>query len=157
MDEIFINKQKTLAVTGHREIPLDLDKERLEKAFNYFIDEKGIDTFLIGMAVGFDSLCFKILEKIRKKKNIKLIACIPCLGQDQKFSIMQKKEYNRMLNSADKKIVLKERYDKYCMLERNAFMVDNASILIACIRKNTGGTAYTVRYAEKKQVPVVRI
>ncbi len=157
MDEIFINKQKTLAVTGHREIPLDLDKERLEKEFNFFIDEKGIDTFLIGMAVGFDSLCFKILEKIRKKKNVKIIACIPCLGQDQKFSNMQKKEYNRMLNSADKKIVLKERYDKYCMLERNAFMVDNAGIILACIRKNTGGTAYTVRYAEKKQVPVVKI
>ena len=66
-------KSKTLAVTGHRSLPSDLNIERLEKGFYYFIDEKGYDTFLVGMAVGFDSLCFKILEKIRKKRKIKII------------------------------------------------------------------------------------
>ena len=67
MREINIEKNKTIAVTGHRTLPNDLDQERLEKGFYYFIDEKGYDNFLIGMAVGFDSLCFSILEKIREK------------------------------------------------------------------------------------------
>lgn len=156
-NNFIINRQSALAITGHREIPADLDLNRLKKAFYYFIDEKGIDTFLIGMAVGFDSLCFNILEKIRKERNIQLIACIPCLNQDRNFSILQKIEYKKMLKSADQRVLLKEKYDKYCMLERNAFMVDNARLVLACIRKNTGGTAYTVRYANKNNVPVIKI
>lgn len=149
-------KSKTLAVTGHRSLPSDLNIERLEKGFYYFIDEKGYDTFLVGMAVGFDSLCFKILEKIRKNRKIKIIACIPCLNQDANFSDEQKKEYKKMVKSADQKIILQEEYDKYCMQKRNEFMVDNASIVFACFRKDYGGTAYTVRYANKKNVPVIK-
>ena len=81
-------KEKTLAVTGHRKIQADLDLEKLEKVFLDQI-ENGIDTFLVGMAIGFDILCFQVLEKIRLTKNIKIIACIPCADQSKKFSFNQ--------------------------------------------------------------------
>ena len=68
---IEIVKNKTIAVTGHRKIQADLDLEKLEKSFLDQI-ENGIDTFLIGMAIGFDILCFQVLEKIRLTKNIKI-------------------------------------------------------------------------------------
>ena len=48
------------------------------------------------MAVGFDTVCFQILEEIRRLLPIKIIACIPCEHQDQKFSFKQQKEYKRM-------------------------------------------------------------
>lgn len=153
--DVVIDREKTACVTGHRSLPSDLDEKVLKEYFIKLIEEKGYDTFLIGMAVGFDTLCFNILEKIRKKKDIKIIACLPCLNQDAYFSPEQKKEYKRMLNSADKKILLQERYDRYCMLKRNEFMVDNSSKVLALKRKDEGGTAYTVRYANKKNVTVV--
>ena len=49
------------------------------------------------MALGFDTVCFQILEEIRKEKDIKIIACVPCSTQAEKFSLEQKKEYDRML------------------------------------------------------------
>ena len=51
-------KEKTLAVTGHRKLSLDLDIYRLEDIFLSQI-EKGIDTFLVGMAVGSTLFVFK--------------------------------------------------------------------------------------------------
>ena len=62
-----------------------------------------------------------------------------------------------MLSLADEKIILQEKYDKYCMINRNKFMVDNCSALVAYLRKNTGGTAYTVNYAHKNSIPVIKI
>lgn len=156
MREIFINKAKTVAVSGHRFLGKDFDKQLLKQVFIYLINN-GYDTFLIGMAVGFDSECFRVLEQLRKEYDIKIIACIPCLNQHKNFSYILKKEYERMVDSADEKIILQENYDKYCMLKRNNFMVDNASALVTYIRKDTGGTVYTVNYAKKKEIPIYRI
>ena len=156
MIEFMINKERAVAVSGHRFLQSDFDLVLLEKVFIELID-KGYDTFLIGMAVGFDTECFRVLEKLREKSNIKIIACIPCLKQALKFSAYQKIEYEHMIKSADQKIVLQTEYDNYCMLRRNDFMVDNASVLVAYLRKNTGGTAYTVRKATEKNLHVIKI
>lgn len=146
----------TIAVTGHRVMERGFDKKRLEKLFNDII-EKNFNTFLIGMALGFDTLCFQILEKIRKEKDIKIVACVPCKSQSIKFSVSQKKEYERMLSVADKVILVSEEYDQKCMQRRNEFMVDNASGVVAYLRREYGGTANTVRYAIKKGVPVIKV
>ena len=148
-----IDKRYTMAVTGHRKIKDEVSIEALTSIFEGAI-YSGYDTFLIGMAVGFDTLCFKVLTEIRKKKNIRIIACIPCEKQDLKFSEKQKKEYAKMLELADEKIVLSKEYTPYCMMNRNRFMVDNCSLLLAYIRENKGGTKSTVDYAERKGILV---
>ena len=146
-----IDKNKTLAVTGHRDIDKTLDINKLENIFIDYI-KKGIDTFLIGMAVGFDSICFKSLYKLKKEYNIKLICCIPCKNQDKNFSEKQKKEYKKFLSESDENIYVSEQYTPYCMIKRNKFMVDNCSVLVAYLRKLSGGTKQTVEYAKSKQV-----
>ena len=40
------------------------------------------------------------------KKSIKIVACVPCPEQADRFSEGQRKEYFRMLDSADKIVVL---------------------------------------------------
>lgn len=151
-----INKEKTCAITGHRDLSFGIDKERLEEVFISLIN-RGYNTFLIGMAIGFDSLCFKTLELLRETFDIKLIACVPCLAQSKKFSSEEKLEYDKMICSANKVIVLSEKYTPYCMLKRNVFMVDNASILVAYVRKNSGGSVNTLKYAEKKDLEIIRV
>ena len=157
---MIIKKENCCSVTGHRKLGGDFDERKLKKVFKKLI-ETGYDTFMIGMAVGFDTACFNILEKFRdaEYKNIKLIACIPCKGQDYKFSEKQKAEYNRMIESADERIYVSENYTPYCMFKRNAFMVDNSVILVAYLSAgiNGGGTFNTVSYARKKSVPVINI
>lgn len=154
MSEYFINKAKTCAVTGHRRLPKDFNSANLGQAILELID-KGFDTFLVGMAVGFDTECFKILEIARKAFGVKIIACIPCENQAERFSERQKEEYYRMTRVADQKILLSKEYTNDCMMKRNRFMVDNCSCLLAYLTQNYGGTASTVRYAEKQGVNVV--
>ncbi len=155
-DNLKINKETTCAFTGHRTLYEDFNIERLKKVVVRLL-EIGYDTFLVGMAVGFDMVCFKVLEQFRKTNNLKIIACVPCKGQDAKFSINQKKEYKRMLSVADEVITLEETYTPYCMIKRNRFMVDNCSFLVSYLRKNSGGTKYTVDYAKKQNIPVYNV
>lgn len=151
-----IIKEKTCAVSGHRNIGNGIEEKKVEDTFEMLINN-GYDTFLIGMAVGFDFLCFHVLEKIRKEKNIKIIACIPCEGQSLKFSESQKREYSRMLESADEKIILSEKYTPYCMQNRNRFMVDNCSVLVCFLRVFSGGTFNTYNYAKSKKKDIICI
>lgn len=148
INDRMINPCKTCAVTGHRGLNKDFDKEKLVSALKEVIAD-GYDCFLIGMALGFDTECFRALEELRKTEKITLIACVPCKDQDKKFTEAQKKEYKRMISAADEVTVLSENYTDKCMLMRNKYMIDRSSALIAYLRHKTGGTFYTVSYAEK--------
>ncbi len=156
MKKIEINKSKACAFTGHRRIPYSFEISLLKEAINQAL-ERGYDTFLVGMALGFDTIAFQTLEKIREESDIKIVACIPCKDQDLKFNGTQKKEYSRMVNSADYRIVLNEKYDDGCMMERNRFMVDNSSLLIAYQTQNFGGSYATVKYALTRGVEVIKL
>ncbi len=156
MSEIFINKNKACAFSGHRKISKDFSLERLKSIIERLINE-GYDTFLVGMAVGFDTICFKVLEEYRNKVNIKIIACIPCPEQAKNFSFNDKVEYERMLLSSDEKIVLSAHYTKFCMHVRNRYMVDNSSILVCYLNSTTGGTYSTYNYAVKNDLKVILV
>ena len=153
---MIIDKAKSCAFTGHRNLGRDFNKTELERVIKGLI-KGGFTTFLVGMAVGFDTECFKILENLRKTENIRIIACIPCLNQDYKFTLKQKEEYKNMLNSADEKIYVSEEYSKNCMFKRNMFMVDSASVLVAYLNTDRGGTFQTVNYAKRKNVNIIMI
>lgn len=153
---MIIDRAKTCAFTGHRNLGRDFNKTELERVIKGLI-KGGFTFFLVGMAVGFDTECFKILEKLRETENIRIIACIPCEGQDYKFSLKQKEEYRKMLDSADEKIYVSEEYTKTCMFKRNMFMVDSASILVAYLNSDKGGTFQTVNYAKRKNVSVITV
>lgn len=153
---MIIDRARTCAFTGHRNLGRDFNKTELERVIKGLI-KGGFTFFLVGMAVGFDTECFKILEKLRKTENIRIIACIPCKGQDYKFSLKQKEEYKKMLDSADEKIYVSEEYTKTCMFKRNMFMVDSASILVAYLNSDRGGTFQTVNYAKRKNVSIITV
>ena len=152
---MLINKEKTCSFTGHRIIKKDFNIENFDNLLKDLIN-KGYDTFLIGMAIGFDMFCFERLLLL-KDKNIKIIACIPCKEQDKKFNKKEKEKYNLLLQMADDKIYFSETYENGCMFVRNRFMVDNSNVLIAYFYKKMGGTYYTVNYAEKRRKEIIYI
>lgn len=153
---MIIDRIKTCAFTGHRVLKEDFNRKELEKVVKKLI-EGGYTTFLVGMALGFDTECFKLLEEFRKEYPIKIIACIPCLTQAYKFSLKQKAEYEKMLLSADERVYVSKEYTKTCMFKRNMFMVDSASVLVAYLNSDKGGTFQTVNYAKRQNVQIIRI
>ncbi len=150
------NKEKAVAFSGHRIIKKDFSVDNLKIKIEKKINE-GFEFFLVGMALGFDTLCFKILKQIKKEKkdkNIKIIACVPCPEQDKYFKKSQREEYQKMLKEADSVVLVSPAYDEACMRRRNVFMLDNSSILIAYLYSTFGGTYFTVKTAVEKNLTI---
>lgn len=154
MSSLKFDSEKTCSFSGHRILPRNFDLSEIEKAVYNAIND-GFSTFLVGMAIGFDSVCFSILERLREKNEIKIVSCVPCADQSEFFNRKQKAEYERMLGSADKVVYLAEKYYDGCMQKRNEFMVDNSKRLICYLKSPYGGTYATVKYAVEKEREIV--
>lgn len=139
------------AFTGHRKIDDQPDYALLRDTLENLI-ENGVDTFYCGMARGFDMIAAEEVLKLKEiHPQIKLVACVSCPEQDKYFSAEEKRRYIEIIDSSDDLKVVSWRYFKGAMLKRNDYMVDKCGYLIAYMRRESGGTAYTVRYARKKK------
>ena len=148
-------KNITCAVSGHRLLCDDFDKEQLKNDLVKII-EKGYTIFLTGMAQGFDLACFKALSILKKDyPEIKICAVIPCQDQSRYFSPEERYEYFELLESADFIAKEEKSYFKGCMLLRNNYLIDNCSLLYAYFNgEKRGGTYYTVNRAKNHGVNV---
>ena len=93
----------------------------------------------------------RIVLELRKENPLLKLHCIlPCVEQDQKWNASAREQYQNILQQADSIVYVSRAYHKDCMLERNRFMVDHAATLLAVYNGEfRGGTAATIRYAEK--------
>lgn len=88
----------------------------------------------------------------------KLHCILPCREQPDKWSEDAKNRYFSILRQADSVVYVSRNYYKDCMLDRNRFMVDHASILLAVYNgEKRGGTAATVNYAKKLKREIISI
>ena len=71
--------------------------------------------------------------------------------------IRTKAEYQAILECADEVLVMYEHYVRGCMHARNRKMADDSSKCVAFCTEKTGGTAYTVNYADKKGIEIIMI
>ena len=138
-------KVKICVFTGHRDLQADFSKKKLKAAVEEMVS-LGVDTFLCGMAVGFDLAAAEMVLSLRKKNStLKLVACVPCIGQEKYFSRADQKRYVAALKKADERVILAEEYYKGCMQVRDKYMAERADCMITYCKKQEGGTAYTVR------------
>ena len=138
------------AFTGHRHLPPEITKPLIKKVILPLI-QNGVTDFYNGMAIGFDLLAAEAVLSLKKKfPYLRLIACIPCYGQEKSFSAEDKKRYVRILKQADEQVLLSEFYYRGCMQVRDQYMVNAADVLVAYCEKTTGGAAFTVKYCQKK-------
>ncbi len=154
------NEKISCCFTGHRRIENDrlyFISAALETEIEKMI-LKGVRFFYCGGAIGFDTLAEKAVISLREKHPcIKLIIAVPHMGQSNSFKEKEKQEYERIISLADEAVCLSEHYYKGCMHARNRFMVDNSRHCICYLNGDTGGTAYTVRYAEKQALHIVNL
>jgi len=113
--------------------------------------ETGVTQFLSGMAEGTDMICSEIVLALRKKNPaIKLHCILPCTAQAEKWSASSRNLYCSILERADSVVYVSRDYHKDCMLDRNRFMVEHASVLLAVYNgTRRSGTGATVNYARQ--------
>lgn len=165
-----MNKETTCAFTGNRpqKLPWGLNekdprcvslKKRLDEEIQNAINN-GYRHFISGMALGIDQYVAKIVLQKQIENphlNITLEAAIPCKNQQAKWTRQQQIEYLEILATCDKITTISETYTDTCMMDRNKYMVDNCSLLIAVSNGTPGGTMKTIEYAKQKKITIVLI
>lgn len=153
-------EKKTCCFTGHRYIQKEKKKE-VEKAVAKEVEQciqKGITCFCIGGALGFDTLCAKVvLEAKEDNPWVELVLILPCREQTKGWHKKDILVYETIKARADKVVYIVEEYEKGCMLRRNRRLVDTSDYCIAYLKQKRGGTYYTVCYALKEGVAVCNI
>lgn len=148
---------KVCAFTGHRNLAgTDFDEHLLERVVADLV-KTGTTRFLCGMAVGFDMKAAQAVLALKGKYDIQLVACLPCENQSERFSEKNKSLYNEILGKCDEVIVLEKEYVSGCMQRRDRYLVDNCDVLVCFLRKSSGGTHYTVKYARKENKKIIEI
>lgn len=161
-------KDISCCFTGYREEKFSFSFELENKGYSEFSErlvaaifdlyEKGCRNFYNGCAYGFDIASAEILLLLKDKcPDVKLIAVIPFLGQENSWSDSWKMRYKAVINSADSVIVLGDAYSKAIYHIRNRYMVEHCSKVITYFDGESGGTGSTLKYAEKKDLSVINI
>ena len=151
----------TAAFSGHRFIDASQREHVKKRLSNAVLDAygNGIRNFISGFAIGFDMMAAEVVVSLKQSHpDITLTAAIPFNGQASRFSLYDRKRYDRLLKVADEVIVLSDSYYPRCFLERDEFMVNNASSLIAYYDgREKGGTFFTIRKAMAQNIPIVNV
>ena len=129
---------------------LDTVAERLKETVNSAI-QSGYRCFITGGAIGFDTLSAQTVL------NAKQILAIPCPEQADDWEQADIDEYERIKTLADSVVYVSTHNKKGCMHKRNRYMVDNSSLCIAYMTRQSGGTAYTVKYAQENNKKICNI
>ena len=157
---------KTCAFIGHRpeKMPWGKDengplgvelKFRLRVALEYLIG-RGYTDFLSGGSRGFDLMAAEIVLSLREAYPwIRLTMVCPWNGQAEKWEAKDRKRWQQVLEQSDKVIYISDHYEKSVYFQRNAYLVDNAHLLLACYNGDShSGTGQTIRYAHRKGIKV---
>ena len=150
-------RERCCCFTGHRIIGGDFSRDVLLRGIEYLINE-GVDTFICGGALGFDTVCAKaVLDAKKEHPHIKLWIFAPCNNQDAKWSIRDSLTYKEILESADFVDMPPQPYFDDCMKIRNYKMVDSSAYCICYMNNPRSGTGQTYRYATAKGLKVFNL
>ena len=165
-----MNKNEVCCFSGHR--PSDLPWKFKEKGIRFLLFrfrlktilkkliKQGYTTFVSGMALGADLILAEEVLALRDKYiDIKLICAVPCYNQYAKWSEDDVTRYKFILNCADEIVYVSETdYYKGCLFERNKYMIENSSAILAVYNgKKYGGTYQTLRMAKAARLKIFTI
>ena len=157
------------AFTGHRpkSFPWGYDESApacvaLKKVLTEQITalaDNGVTGFISGMALGVDLWAAQTVLDLRKKNQaLKLYCALPCEGQEKKWPAHSQRQYHSILKQADKSVWVGKNFTADCMLNRNRYMVDHSSVLLAVYNGGyRSGTGMTVRDAKSKHRKIILI
>ena len=150
-------KETTCCFTGHRIIAADFNPDTLVRGIEYMVAQ-GVDTFVCGGAVGFDTLCAQeVLRAKASHPHIKLHIYSPCCNQSDSWSYSDRVTYKSILEQADFVDMPASPYFDGCMKIRNYKMVDASAFCICYLNNPRTGTGQTYRYAQKQGLTVFNL
>ena len=152
--------KKICCFTGHRHISNN-DIQQLPQALESAISDLyalGVREFRTGGAIGFDTLAaLKVIAFRKNHPDVRLALILPCRDQDSRWGRFDREIYQYTIECADSVIYTENSYTLDCMHKRNRALVQNSDYCIAYLKKEDGGSAYTVNLAKRSGVSVINL
>lgn len=140
--------------TGHRPEKLHADESTICTALDQAIDAAIADdftTFISGMARGVDIWAAEIvLHKRQYNPALHLICACPYPGFELRWTPEWVERYRSVLDAADLVRFICPAFTMASYQQRNEWMVDHSSRVIAVFNGEAGGTRNTILYAQRK-------
>ncbi len=138
----------TVTFCGHREIEHYLKVKSLLYLYTENLIRNGATTFLIGSYGDFDLLAAETIHNLKNKyPHIKSINIIPYTNKKTNKDLFDECYYPISENTNP----------KYSIIKANEYMVNKSDVLIAYIKKDTGGAYKTYCYAKRKNKKIIWI
>lgn len=153
-------KDRTVCFTGHREIRAK-DTALYNTLYKTLEDLilQGFLYFGTGGARGFDTLAAEVVIALKEKyPQIHLILVLPFKNQylhEKGWSNEEIEQYHDFKEKASKVVHTQETYSSGCYYKRNRHLVDFSSVCVCYQYKNSGGTAYTTKFAKEKGLKII--
>lgn len=158
-------KETTCCFSGHRPMKLpwgmregDPRCQKMKSWISEALEElysSGYRRFICGMAIGCDMIFAEAVIALRQvHPDVILEGAVPCDDQASRWNKAQKQHYAELISSADVIKTFQPNYSGNCMQRRNEYMVDEASLLLACYDGRPGGTMKTILYAQRQGLEV---
>ena len=150
----------TCCFTGHRELPIEKEGEIWQKTYIRVqqLLEQGVKYFGVGGAIGFDTLAAEGMLQVKTlNPQVKIILVLPFKGYQKYWLPGQQERAAKIERQVDKIVYCCDRPSRAAFLIRDRHLVDESAYCIGYCTRSTGGTAYTLRYAEKQGLKVWNI
>ena len=130
-------------------------KEKMEIGLKE-LTECQVNLFLCGMARGCDFYFAEAVLRLQKTvPSVQLWAILPCGNQTLGWCREDQARYGRILDGCTRVILLQKRYTSDCMRRRNQWLVEHADCLMTVYDGGSGGTGWTVRFAQRRKLPII--
>ncbi|MFR9554327.1 MAG: SLOG family protein, partial [Rikenellaceae bacterium] len=128
--------------------------EAVEKLYN-----DGCRLYITGMSDGFDLIGGQAVIDLKQKySDVKLMAVVPFVGQEERYTIQDQATYDFVLEHSDEVVTLAEKFvDDSQYLRRNDYMLERATHIVCYFDGRRGGTMYTYNRAKKAGLEIINI
>ena len=137
---------------GHRVLLIDIEKP-LREVLEQLVKEQGVTKFYTGGMGEFDGLFTRTVRSMKRNDpRLRLILVIPYLTrQIVTEKAWYESQYDKILIPAE----LDGVHPKAAITLRNRWMVDHSDFVVAALRRDYGGAADAVRFAESQGKTVI--
>lgn len=142
---------KTMIVTfcGHRDfVKTDTTEQILTALLERYAQENDELICYCGGCGNFDGFAAECLRQLKERyQNIRSYLILPYINPEylERLGVI-KKFYDDTIYPP-----LENVPKKYAIIRRNEWIVDNADVVIACVKYSWGGAAKTSQYAKRKK------